>query len=237
MARFSRMHVLQAMYDISLIPVFYHADLETAKNVVAAVSRGGGKLVEFVNRGDHAFEVFNALEKHFNESDPELILGAGSIVDPYTAALYINAGANFIVGPTLNPDIARLCNRRKISYSPGCGSASEISRAEELGCEICKVFPGEEVGGPKFIASVLAPMPWSSLMPTGGVDPTADSIGKWVKAGAVAMGMGSKLITAEAIKARDWRGIEDKVRTTLELVREAKRARPIGGIRGLTGGN
>ena len=192
MARFSRMKVLNTMYDIGLIPVFYHGDLETARNVVAAVSRGGCKLVEFVNRGDHAFEIFSQLETYFKKEDPELILGAGSIVEPYTASLYINVGANFIVGPTLNPEVAKLCNRRKIPYSPGCGSASEISQAEELGCEICKIFPGEEVGGPKFVSSVLGPMPWSNLMPTGGVEPTADSIGKWINAGVAAMGNGQQ---------------------------------------------
>lgn len=225
MARFSRMQVLNAMYDISLIPVFYHGDLETAKNVVAAVGRGGCKLVEFVNRGDHAFEIFSALETHFRSEDPGLILGAGSILDPYTASLYINAGANFIVGPTLNAEVARLCNRRKVAYSPGCGSVSEISQAEELGCEICKIFPGEEVGGPKFVSSVLAPMPWTSLMPTGGVDPTRESIAKWINAGAAAMGIGSKLITAESVREKDWRAIEDKVRATLAFVREAKKSR------------
>jgi 2-dehydro-3-deoxyphosphogluconate aldolase/(4S)-4-hydroxy-2-oxoglutarate aldolase len=217
------MHVLNAIYEISLVPVFYHGDLETAKSVVAAVSRGGCKILEFVNRGDHAFEVFSELEIHVRKTDPELILGAGTILDSYTASLYINAGANFIVGPTLNPEVARICNRRKIPYSPGCGSASEISQAEELGCEICKVFPGEEVGGPKFVSSMLGPMPWTSLMPTGGVDPTPDSISRWVNAGVVAMGMGSKLITSEAVKAQDWKGIEDKVRATLELVKEAKK--------------
>ncbi len=225
MARFSRMQVLNAIYEISLIPIFYHGDPDTARNVVAAVSRGGCKLLEFVNRGDHAFEVFSSLENHLKNEDPEMILGAGTILDPYTASLYINAGANFIVGPTLNPEVARICNRRKIPYSPGCGSASEISQAEELGCEICKIFPGEEVGGPKFVSSVLGPMPWSSLMPTGGVDPTPESISKWVNAGVVAMGIGSKLITAEAVKARDWKGIEEKVRTTLELIKEAKKNR------------
>jgi 2-dehydro-3-deoxyphosphogluconate aldolase / (4S)-4-hydroxy-2-oxoglutarate aldolase len=223
MARFSRMKVLNALYDVSLVPVFCHADLEIAKSVAAAVSRGGCKLLEFVNRGDHAFEIFSALEIHFKKEDPELILGAGTILDPHTASLYINAGANFIVGPTLNPEVARICNRRKIPYSPGCGSATEISLAEELGCEVCKVFPAGEVGGPKFIASVLAPMPWASLMPTGGVDATAESIREWINAGAVALGMGSKLITAEAVKAKDWKSIEEKVRATLELVKEAKR--------------
>lgn len=223
MARFSRMTVLNAMYETGLVPVFYHEDLETAKKVAAAVSTGGCKLLEFVNRGDHAFEVFSALESYFRKEDPEMILGAGSIVDPYTAALYINAGANFIVGPTLNPEVARLCNRRKISYSPGCGSVSEISTAEELGCEICKIFPGGEVGGPKFVSSVLGPMPWTSLMPTGGVEPTPESINIWINAGVAALGMGSKLITANAVKAKDWKGIEGSVRATLKLIMEAKK--------------
>jgi 2-dehydro-3-deoxyphosphogluconate aldolase / (4S)-4-hydroxy-2-oxoglutarate aldolase len=225
MARFSRMHVLNAMYEISLIPLFYHSDFETAKNIVSAVSRGGCKLLEFANRGDHAVEVFSALDTYFAKADPEIILGAGTILDPSTASLYINTGANFIVGPALNPEVARICNRRKIPYSPGCGSVSEISQAEELGCEICKIFPAEEGGGPKFVSSVLAPMPWVSLMPTGGVDPSSESISKWVNAGVVAMGMGSKLITAEAVKTKDWKGIEDKVRATLEMVKEAKKNR------------
>eukprot|EP01035_Chromulina_nebulosa_P045887 gene45887-62142_t len=140
-----------AIYDISVVPVFYHPDFETAKNAVAAISRGGCKLVEFVNRGDHAWQVFSELERHFMKADPSLILGVGSIVEPYTAAMYINCGANFVVGPSLNPEVAKLCNRRMIPYSPGCGSASEISDAQELGCEIVKVFPGKEVGGPGFV--------------------------------------------------------------------------------------
>jgi 2-dehydro-3-deoxyphosphogluconate aldolase/(4S)-4-hydroxy-2-oxoglutarate aldolase len=222
MARFSRMQVLNAIYETSLVPVFYHGDLETAVKVVAAVSRGGCRLLEYVNRGDHAFEVFSALEAHFRREDPEIILGAGSVVDPFTAALYINAGANFIVGPTLNAEVARLCNRRKIAYAPGCGSASEVSQAEELGCEICKIFPGEEVGGPRFVSSLLGPMPWSSLMPTGGVEPTRESIGQWVSAGVAAIGMGSRLITAKAVKDGDWKSIEDNVRKTLKLIAAAK---------------
>jgi len=224
MARYSRMQVLNAMYDISVIPVFYHSDFETAKQVVAAASRGGCKLIEFVNRGDHAFEVFSELDKFFFKEDPSLILGAGSIVDPYTAALYINGGANFIVSPALNVDVARLCNRRMIPYSPGCGSVTEIQEAQELGCEICKVFPGECVGGPKFIKSVLGPMPWTRLMPTGGVKPTRESVTEWLSAGVSAMGMGSELVTAEAIQSKDWSAIENKVRDTLALVREVKQS-------------
>ncbi len=223
MARFFRMEVLNAIYELSLVPLFYDGDLETAINVAAAVNRGGCRLLEFVNRGDRAVEVFSALEHYLCKEDSRMILGAGSVLDPYTASLYINSGASFIVGPMLNPEVARICNRRKIPYLPGCGSASEISEAEELGCEICKIFPGEEIGGAKFVSSVLGPMPWSSLMPTGGVDCSAESIGKWILAGAVAVGMGSKLITAEDVKNKDWKAVEDKVRGALGYAREAKR--------------
>ena len=222
MARFTRMQVLAAMYDISVVPVFYHADIDTAKNVVAACSRGGCKLVEFVNRGDHAFEVFSELDRHFAKADPTLILGVGSIVDPYTAALYINCGANFVVGPSLNEEVAKLCNRRMIPYSPGCGSASEISDAQALGCEIVKVFPGKEVGGPNFVKNVMGPMPWTRIMPTGGVDSTEESLTAWLSAGVAAMGMGSNLITKELLAAKDWTGIENKVRETVDRVKAIK---------------
>ena len=216
------MQVLAAMYDISVVPVFYHADIDTAKNVVAACSRGGCKLVEFVNRGDHAFEVFSELDRHFAKVDPTLILGVGSIVEPYTAALYINCGANFVVGPSLNEEVAKLCNRRMIPYSPGCGSASEISDAQALGCEIVKVFPGKEVGGPNFVKNVMGPMPWTRIMPTGGVDSTEESLTAWLSAGVAAMGMGSNLITKEMLAAKDWTGIENKVRETVDRVKAIK---------------
>jgi 2-dehydro-3-deoxyphosphogluconate aldolase/(4S)-4-hydroxy-2-oxoglutarate aldolase len=222
MARFTRMQVLTAIYDISVVPVFYHPDLETARNVVAAISRGGCKLVEFVNRGDHAFEIFSELDRHFMKADPTLILGVGSIVDPYTAALYINCGANFVVGPSLNAEVAEVCNRRMIPYSPGCGSATEISNAQALGCEIVKVFPGKEVGGPGFVKNVMGPMPWTRIMPTGGVESTEESLTAWLSAGVAAMGMGSNLVTKEMLAAKDWAGIEAKVRETVGRVKAIK---------------
>jgi 2-dehydro-3-deoxyphosphogluconate aldolase/(4S)-4-hydroxy-2-oxoglutarate aldolase len=222
MARFSRMQVLNAMYDINLVPIFFSPDIEVAKNVALAVSRGGCKLLEFVNRGDHGFEVFSELERILAKEDPAMILGAGSIGDPYTAALFLNCGANFIVGPTLNAEVAKICNRRMVPYSPGCGSATEISNAQELGCEIVKVFPGECVGGPKFIKSVQGPMPWTRLMPTGGVKPTKESVSEWINGGVSAMGMGSELITKEFLSRKDWKGIEENVRATLAIIKEAK---------------
>lgn len=222
MARFSRMEVLNRMVETGLVPVFYNRDLETAKKIVAACVAGGAKVVEFTNRGDFAYQVFSELVKYFDEQNSDVILGVGSVIDPGTAALYIANGANFIVGPVLNAEVAKVCNRRKVAYCPGCGSASEISRAEELGVEICKIFPGGTVGGPAFVKSVMAPCPWTRVMPTGGVAPSEESINGWFGAGVACVGMGSKLITKELVGAGDYEGITANVRRTLELIRKAR---------------
>jgi 2-dehydro-3-deoxyphosphogluconate aldolase/(4S)-4-hydroxy-2-oxoglutarate aldolase len=222
MARYARLEVLNEIVKAGLVPVFYHQDLETAKKIVAACVDGGARAVEFTNRGDNAWRVFSDLVIHFAKANPAAILGVGSVVDAPTAALYIGCGANFVVGPMLNPEVARICNRRKIPYSPGCGTASEISQAEELGVEIVKVFPGESVGGPAFVKAMLGPMPWTRIMPTGGVEPTKESIDAWFKAGISAAGIGSKLITKELVSAGDFAGITRNVQKTLELIRAAR---------------
>jgi 2-dehydro-3-deoxyphosphogluconate aldolase/(4S)-4-hydroxy-2-oxoglutarate aldolase len=208
--------------DQGVIPVFYHPDVEVCKKVIQACADGGAPCIEFTNRGDFASHVFYEVTRHFASADPRVIMGVGSIVDAPTAGIYIANGAKFVVGPILNADVAKVCNRRKIPYSPGCGSASEISYAEELGCEIVKVFPGSSVGGPDFVKAVLGPMPWTRIMPTGGVDPDEASVKKWFGAGIVAAGMGSKLITQELLDAGDYAGITKKVRETVDLIKKVR---------------
>ncbi len=217
-----RLAVLAAMMDQGVIPVFYHPDVEVCKNVIQACANGGAKCIEFTNRGDFAWHVFMEVTQHFQKADPSVIMGVGSVVDAPTAALYMANGANFVVGPILNAEVARACNRHCIPYSPGCGSASEVSAAHELGCEIVKVFPGSSVGGPEFVSNIRGPMPWTKLMPTGGVDPTEESLTKWFKAGIVAAGIGSKLITKELLAAKDYKGIETKVAETIALIRKIR---------------
>ncbi|MCF8503289.1 MAG: bifunctional 4-hydroxy-2-oxoglutarate aldolase/2-dehydro-3-deoxy-phosphogluconate aldolase [Caulobacter sp.] len=214
-----RMAVLAAMIDQGVIPVFYHPDVETCVNVIQACANGGARCIEFTNRGEFAAHTFLEVTRHFAKADPSVIMGVGSIVDAPTAGLYIANGARFVVGPILNAEVARVCNRRMIPYSPGCGSATEISYAQELGSEIVKVFPGESVGGPTFVKNVLGPMPWTKIMPTGGVDPDEASLREWFGAGIVAAGMGSKLISNDLLKAGDWAGIEARVRKTVDLIR------------------
>ena len=215
----NRISVLLAMMDQGVIPVIYHPDVEVCKNVIQACANGGAKCVEFTNRGEFAPQVFLEVTQHFAKADKSVIMGVGSVVDAPTAGVYICNGAKFVVGPLLNADIAKICNRRKIPYSPGCGTMSEINYAEELGCEIVKIFPGNSVGGPDFVKSVLAPCPWTRIMPTGGVDATEKSLREWFQAGVACVGIGSKLITKELLDTKDYAGIEKKVRETIQLIR------------------
>jgi 2-dehydro-3-deoxyphosphogluconate aldolase/(4S)-4-hydroxy-2-oxoglutarate aldolase len=166
--------------------------------------------------------VFTELSQWAVKALPQTILGVGSVVDAPTAAMYIASGANFVVGPLLNPEVARLCNRRKIAYSPGCGTASEISQAEELGVEIVKIFPGESVGGPDFVKAILGPCPWTRIMPTGGVEPTRESLTAWFKAGVTAVGIGSNLIRKDLIQAGDYAAMTANVAQVIAWIREAR---------------
>lgn len=222
MARFTRLEVYQAMLESGLVPLFYNPDVEISKNTVKACADGGARVLEFTNRGDYAFDVFQQISKSLAKEKSALMLGIGSVVDAPTAAMYISAGANFVVGPIFNPEVARLCNRRKIAYMPGCGSLNDISLAEEYGVEIVKVFPGSAVGGPGFIKEVLGPCPWSRVMPTGGVDASAENIKAWIQAGACCVGMGSKLITKSAVSEGNYASITENVKQVLTWITAAR---------------
>jgi 2-dehydro-3-deoxyphosphogluconate aldolase/(4S)-4-hydroxy-2-oxoglutarate aldolase len=223
MAHFSRLDVLNALIDTGLVPLFYQHDAAVAKKIAEAVADGGARLLEFTNRGDFAQLVFTDLSQYLAKTNPQIILGAGSIVDAPTAAIYIASGANFIVGPNLNPEVARFCNRRKIAYIPGCGTASEIAQAEELGAEIVKIFPGDSLGGPDFVKAILGPSPWTRLMPTGGVETTKESIMAWFKAGITAAGIGSNLIKKDLIATENYAAITAKTAEVLAWIREVRR--------------
>lgn len=214
MARNNKLSVLNKMAAAPMVPVFYNGDVEVAKAVVKACYDGGVRLFEFTNRGDFAHEVFREVSKFVAKECPEMALGVGSIVEPATAALYMQMGADFVVGPLFNPDVAKACNRRGVPYVPGCGSVSEVGFAQEAGCDVCKVFPGD-VLGPKLVKGLLAPMPWSKLMVTGGVEPTAENLSSWFKAGVFSVGMGSKLFPKEVVAAKDWAWITAKCKEAL----------------------
>lgn len=220
--RFSRIKACQVMAETGMVPVFYHSDLEVSKQVLKACYLGGVRAFEFTNRGDYAHEIFGELNKWAAKECPDMILGIGSIVDPGTASLFLQLGANFVVGPLLNPEIFKVCNRRQVAYIPGCGSVSEIGYAQELGAEVVKVFPAGNVGGPSFVKNVKAPMPWSSIMVTGGVEPTKENLTKWIDAGVTCVGMGSNLFPKDVIAAKEWDKITQLCKDALAIIEKVR---------------
>ena len=222
MAKFDKVAVLQKIGATGMVPVFYHKDVEVAKKVVKACYEGGVRAFEFTNRGDFAHEIFGELVKWAAKECPELALGIGSIVDAPTAALYLQLGACFVVGPLFNPDIAVVCNRRLVPYCPGCGSVSEIGKAQELGCDLTTLFPGD-VYGVNMVKGLMAPCPWSKIMVTGGVSPDEENLTKWFKSGVYCVGMGSKLFPKEKVEAEDWAYVTEKCRECLEVIAKLKK--------------
>jgi len=217
-----RLDVLLKMREIGAIPLFYHPDPDVVKQVISACYRGGMTLFEFTNRGEGAHELFAELVKWARKELPDLVLGVGTVVDAGTSSLFIQLGASFIVSPLLNEDMAAVCNRRKVLWMPGCATASEIGRAEELGAEIVKLFPGPTVGGPKFLKAYLGPCPWSSIMPSGGVSPTRENLQEWFDAGAFCVGMGSQLITKEIIATANYEKLEETARQAMQIIEDLK---------------
>ena len=221
MAQFTRLEVVKVMKDTGMVPLFYHQDLEVSKKVITACYKGGARLLEFTARGDFAHEVFGEFVKYVTKELPKMIMGVGSVTDAASASRYMSLGANFIVTPVLREDIALVCNRRKVLWSPGCGSLTEIARAEELGCEIVKLFPGG-IYGPEFVKAVRGPQPWTSVMPTGGVAPTKENLEGWFKAGVTCVGMGSKLMIKEANGNFDYDKIQAKTKEAIDIIKEFK---------------
>lgn len=222
MAAFDKITTLSVIRRTGMVPVFYNSDPEVAKKVLKACYDGGVRAFEFTNRGDFAHEVFASLIRYARKECPEMVMGAGSVVDAGTASLYIQTGADFIVGPLFNPDVAKVCHRRCIPYAPGCGTVTEIGFAQEAGCELIKIFPAGDVGGPSFVKNVLAPMPWTMLMVTGAVEPTRDNLTGWVKAGVAAVGMGSKLFPKDDIASGRWEAITERCRESLKYIGDAR---------------
>lgn len=222
MAQFTRIEVASAMKKTGMIPLFFHNDINLSKEVLKACYDGGARLMEFTARGDFAHEVFGELTKYAISDLPGMIMGVGSVTDAAAASLYMSLGANFIVTPVLREDIAIVCNRRKVLWSPGCGTLTEIARAEELGCEIVKLFPGD-IYGPQFVRGIKGPQPWTSIMPTGGVSPTEENLKGWFDAGVTCVGMGSQLISKEILKDRDYVKLENHVRATLALIKAIRK--------------
>ncbi len=221
MAKFTRLEVAAKMAETGMVPLFYHSDIEIAKKTLKACYEGGARLLEFTSRGDFAHQIFDELNRYVLSELPDLIMGVGSVTDSAAASLYMQLGANFIVTPVLREDIAIVCNRRKVLWSAGCGSLTEIAKAEELGCEIIKLFPGSTYG-PSLVNAIKGPQPWTSIMPTGGVSTKEDNLRGWFDAGVTCVGMGSKLISKEILANEDFEVLKTKVAETLKLIKKIR---------------
>ncbi len=221
MAIFSRIDVALTMMKTGLVPLFYHNNVEESIKVLKACYKGGARLLEFTSRDDFAHEIFVELIKYSERKLPGMIVGVGSVTDSAAASFYMQLGANFVVTPVLREDIAVFCNRRKVLWSAGCGSLTEIAKAEELGCEIVKLFPGGTYG-PDFVKAIKGPCKWTNVMPTGGVSPTQESLEAWFNAGVTCVGMGSKLIKKNSEGNFNFNEIEALVRNSMSIIQELK---------------
>lgn len=217
MAQFTRIEVAKAMNDTGMIPLFFSNDIELSKEILKACYDGGARLMEFTSRGDFAHEIFGELTKYAIKELPGMIMGVGSVTDAAAASLYMQLGANFIVTPVLREDIAIVCNRRKVLWSPGCGTLTEITRAEELGCEVVKLFPGD-LYGPEFIKAIKGPQPWTTIMPTGGVNLSEENLKGWFDVGVHCVGMGSQLISKDIIANKDYAGLTQRVKEVYAII-------------------
>ena len=222
MASHSKADVLATISREGVVPVFYHADIEVAKEVARRLVAGGISTIEFTNRGDGAVRVFAELIAWARAELPQLIVGVGTVTQAPTAVHVIDLGANFVFAPNLDADVASACNQRNIPYVPGCGTLTEIQQAYKLGCDMVKLFPAGEVGGPAYLKNGRAPCPCVKAVPTGGVDPSVESLKAWYDAGAPAVGMGSKLLTKDLIADQDWDGLQQKVAETVAAVAAAR---------------
>lgn len=221
MKTYTRIEVLNTMEATGLVPLYYHPEAEIMCEVVKACYQGGARLFEFTSRGPLAHEVFTNLVKFCQKSCPDLILGVGSVTDAASASLYMQLGAQFIVTPVFREDIARVCNRRKVLWAPGCGSLTEIAAAEELGCEIVKLFPGA-IYGADFVKAIKGPCPWTRIMPTGGVDTSEENLRSWFNAGVSCVGLGSQLITTDLVKNKDFESLNKQVKNALQFIATLK---------------
>lgn len=222
MARFSRLQVLNTLIQKGLIAILYHRDIDVIMRAVSGCVDGGSDVFEFTNRGDGALRTFEELLRRCRAEFPDLAVGVGSIGDPHVAAGFLSAGADFVVSPVWNPELARLCNSVKVPLIPGCGSVTEIAAAESMGCELVKLFPAGGLGGPGFIRAVLGPRPWTRIVPTGGVTPEEQNVKGWIEAGAACLGIGSKMYDVKALEAGADRGLVDRVANVLRWIREAR---------------
>ena len=209
--------ILEKLDKTRLLPLFYNNDVNVSKNLIDALALASLNVIEFTNRGTDAKNIFPELIKHV-EHKTEVDLGIGSIKSNEEAKLFIDLGAKFIVSPFLDEEIGKTCENNEVLWIPGCGTLSEMIRAEKIGAQLIKLFPGS-VYGSKFISSVLAPCPWLKIMPTGGVTTDQDNIKDWLDAGAFCLGMGSNLFPSNLLNSSDTTDLQTHIESVIKKIK------------------
>ncbi|GAB3985904.1 bifunctional 4-hydroxy-2-oxoglutarate aldolase/2-dehydro-3-deoxy-phosphogluconate aldolase [Spirosoma daeguense] len=206
--------ILELVINHPIVPVFYHADADHAKSILQACYDGGLRVFEFTNRGDKALAVFTELAQYVQENCADMALGIGTILTPEDAVKFIDAGAAFVVQPVTTASVGEACRERNVPWMPAGSTLNEIYNATLLGANLVKVFPGNVVG-PGFIKAIKGPMPSLKLMVTGGVEPNAESLNAWFKAGVTAVGIGSQLFSGDSA---DTAALRDRIATLMQIV-------------------
>jgi len=208
--------ILEKLHKTRLLPLFYNDDVNVSKNLIDALTSASLNVIEFTNRGADAKNIFPELITYV-ENKTEVDLGIGSIKSTEEAKLFIDLGAKFIVSPFLDEEIGKTCQNNEVLWIPGCGTLSEMIRAEKIGAQLIKLFPGS-VYGSKFISSVLAPCPWLKIMPTGGVTTDQDNIKGWLDAGAFCLGMGSNLFPSNLLNSSDTTDLQAHIESVIKKI-------------------
>lgn len=200
-----------------MLPLFYHDSEEKSVEIVRALYKGGGRLIEYTNRGSNALKNFKTLRQLIDSELPGMELGIGTIRSVTAAEAFISAGADYIVCPVMNKQVARIVHEKGLLWIPGCMTPTEIDAAEQAGASLVKIFPGNMLG-PAYISAIKEIFPDLSFMPTGGVEPTEDNLTAWFNSGVCAVGMGSKLISSGTLKDDQYEELTIRTRDVLHSV-------------------
>jgi len=225
MSRLTRSHVNQQIEEHAFIPLFNPSDAELTKSVLQAAYSGGVRVFELTNRADNALSIFKEIIPFVQQNLPELIIGAGTIMDEESAKAFYEAGAAFVISPILSKEVASYCEKNQICWIPGAATLTEIVNAHNLGADIVKIFPANYLGGPGFVEAIKAPCPWLRLMPTGGVDRSEENLRAWFKADVRCVGIGSQLFRKELLANNDFSTLEQDTRQVVEIIRKIKSAK------------
>lgn len=215
-----RTAIIKALKEQAMLPLYYHPEAEVCVALMQHLYNAGVRLIEFTNRGDHALANFKEM-KAAAESLEGLYIGIGTIKDEYAAESFIEAGADFLISPALAENVYDAAYSNKVLWIPGCMTPTEILKAESMGINLVKLFPGN-VLGPGYVSAIKDLFPGMMFMPTGGVETTKENLSEWFASGVVAVGMGSKLITKKLLEEKNYQAIQSSAAEVLATIQSLK---------------